>query len=97
MSNDLQSIFKSITPDNIQSIPVIRDAMDIFISSLEEVSSTSIDVKNAFDNTNIREELIKIYLDDLYNVLQQIQFNQKIVEYIERLKKATVQSTTREN
>lgn len=85
MSNDLQSIFKSITPDNIQSIPVIRDAMDVFISTLEEVSSVSIDVKNAFENTNIKEELIKIYLDDLYNVLQQIQFNQKIVEYIERL------------
>jgi hypothetical protein len=88
MSNDLQSIFKSITPDNIRSIPVIQDAMDIFISTLEEVSSTSIDVKNAFDNTNIKEELVKIYLDDLYNVLQQIQFNQKIVEYIERLNKS---------
>ena len=87
MSNDLQSIFKSITPDNIKSIPVIQDAMDVFISTLEEVSSTSIDVKNAFENTNIKEELIKIYLDDLYNVLQQIQFNQKIVEYIERLNK----------
>ena len=84
MSNDLQSIFKSITPENIKSIPVIQDAMDIFISTLEEVSSVSIDVKNAFENTNIKEELIKIYLDDLYNVLQQIQFNQKIVEYIER-------------
>ena len=84
MSNDLQSIFKSITPDNIKSIPVIQDAMDVFISTLEEVSSVSIDVKNAFENTNIKEELIKIYLDDLYNVLQQIQFNQKIVEYIER-------------
>ena len=84
MSNDLQSIFKSITPDNIKSIPVIQDAMDVFISTLEEVSSVSIDVKNAFENTSIKEELIKIYLDDLYNVLQQIQFNQKIVEYIER-------------
>jgi len=87
MSQDLKGIFNSITPDNIKNIPIIQDAMGVFIETLEEISSESIDIQNALNNTNIKEELIKIYLDDLYNVLQQIQLNQKLIEYIERSNK----------
>lgn len=84
MTNDIDSIFKSITPDNIQQIPVIAEAMDVFVSTLNELSAESIDIANAFKNTQIKEELVKIYLDDLYNALQNIQFNETLVDYINR-------------
>lgn len=83
MSKDLQNIFESITPDNIQNLPVIKDAMKVFIETLEELSAESIDIKNVYSNDSIKEELIKIYLDDLYTVLQDIQFNRKIIDKID--------------
>jgi len=84
MQNNIKEIFSAITPDNIKNIPVVRDQMDIFIEILEELSKESIDIRNAFENTRIKEELIKIYLDDLYTVFKQIQFNQSIDELIEK-------------
>lgn len=85
---NLQNIFDSITPDNIKDIPVIKDAMAIFIETLEELSKESIDIRNIFENEIIKEELVKIYLDDLYRVFKTLQFNQKVVEKIERLNAA---------
>ncbi|UOK16789.1 hypothetical protein [Vibrio phage phiKT1024] len=85
MAKDLQNIFDSITPDNIKDIPLIEDAMSIFIESLEELSKESIDIKNVYSNEIIREELIKIYLDDLYRVFKNIQLNQKIIDRIDSL------------
>lgn len=85
MARDLQNIFDSITPDNIKDVPLIEDAMGIFIESLEELSKESIDVKNVYSNEIIREELIKIYLDDLYRVFKNIQLNQKIIDRIDSL------------
>ena len=84
MKQNIQSIFESITPDNIQSVPIIKDAMAVFIETLEELASESIDIANAFKNTKIKEEIVKIYLDDIYNVLQRIKFNKKISDYIDR-------------
>lgn len=81
----LQNIFNSITPDNIKDIPLIKDAMEVFIETLEDLSKESIEIKNIYDNEIIREELIKIYLDDLYNVLKQIQVNQKIIDRIDAI------------
>lgn len=84
MDYSLKNIFKSITPDNISSIPVIQDAMDVFIETIEELSKESIDIKNIYENESIKQELIKIYLDDLYKVIQQLQYNNKIIERIEK-------------
>ncbi|QAU04566.1 hypothetical protein Va1_286 [Vibrio phage Va1] len=85
MARDLKNIFDSITPENIKDVPLIEDAMSIFIESLEELSKESIDVKNVYSNEIIREELIKIYLDDLYRVFKNIQLNQKIIDRIDSL------------
>lgn len=85
MAKDLKNIFDSITPENIKDVPLIEDAMSIFIESLEELSKESIDVKNVYSNEIIREELIKIYLDDLYRVFKNIQLNQKIIDRIDSL------------
>lgn len=82
---NLQNIFDAITPDNIKDIPVIKDAMAVFIETLEELSKESIDIRRIFENPVIKEELVKIYLDDLYRVFKTLQFNQKVVEKIERL------------
>ena len=85
MLKDLQSIFDSITPDNIKDIPVIKDAMSIFIETLEDLAKESVDIKNIYENDSIREELVKIYLDDLYNVFKEVQLNEQLIEAIDRI------------
>lgn len=85
MKKDLSDIFDSITPDNIKNIPVVQNAMEIFIETIEELAQESIDVKNIYNNDLIKQELMKIYLNDLYEVLQSIQLNTKIVEKIDKI------------
>lgn len=82
MIKDLNLIFEAITPENIRNVPIIRDAINIFIELLEEYSSESIDIRNIFNNTSVKEELIKIYLDDLYHVLQTINYNKQVIDKI---------------
>lgn len=85
MIKDIKSIFDAITPENLRDVPAISDAVDIFIETLEELSQESIDIKNIYENDLIREELIKIYLDDIYHVFKNIQYNQKIVKKIDKI------------
>ena len=87
MIKDIQEIFGSITPENIKNIPAVKDAMGIFMETLEDLSKESIDIKNIFENDKIREELSKIYLDDLYSVLKAVESNQKLIEAIDRVNK----------
>jgi hypothetical protein len=85
MIKDIDSIFKAITPENIKDVPVIKDAMDVFIETLKDLSKESIDIRNAFENKNIKEQLVQVYLDDLYNVLQQVQLNEKLLDTVDRI------------
>jgi len=85
MTKDLQSIFESITPDNIQKNPAIRDAMTIFIEVLNELSAESIEISNMFNNGAVQEELIQIHLNDLYNVLKNVENNKKIADAIDTI------------
>lgn len=82
MKYNLKEIFKGITPDNIKDIPVIKDSMDIFIEILEERAKESIDIKSYTENKKIRKELFKTYLSDLYEVLDGIKYNQKLIDFI---------------
>jgi hypothetical protein len=83
MQNDLLSIFKAITPDNIKDNPFIEDSMRIFIEVLNENSSISLDIKNMLsENTteSINEELPKIYLYDYYSMIENIKNDKRMVE-----------------
>ena len=83
MQNNLLSIFKAITPDNIKNIPVIEDSARIFIELLKENSSISSDIKIALSEqttNNISEELPKIYLYDYYSMIENLKNNKVIVE-----------------
>ena len=82
MKYNLKEIFKGITPDNIKDIPVIKDSMNIFIEILEERAKESIDIKSYTENKKIRKELFKTYLSDLYEVLDGIKDNQKLIDFI---------------
>lgn len=82
--NDLQEIFNSITPDNIKSNPVINEFMNAFIKVIEKQSKQSIDIFTFLENNNIKSELFKTYLSDLYTVLERITNNQKLIDAIER-------------
>lgn len=82
--NDLQEIFNSITPDNIKSNPVINEFMNALIKVIEKQSKQSIDIFTFLENNNIKSELFKTYLSDLYTVLEGISNNQKLIDAIER-------------
>ena len=92
MIKDIKSIFSSITPDNIKELPVIKDAMDIFIETLEELSKESIDIRNIYQNEKIKDQLVQIYLDDLYNVLKAVQSNEQVISAVDRINELYGQS-----
>jgi hypothetical protein len=82
MQNNLLSIFKAITPDNIKDIPVIEDSMRIFIELLKENSPISSDIKIALSEettSSIAEELSKIYLYDYYSMIENLKNNKAVV------------------
>jgi hypothetical protein len=81
----LKQIFDSITPDNIKDIDLIKDAMEIFIENLEENSEISIDIKKIYesDNKHIRENLLKLHLNSIYNVITKAQGNDLIAGKLE--------------
>lgn len=84
----LKHIFDAITPDNIKGIPLIEDAMEIFIKNLEEKSEMSLDIKKVYqsENEEIRKNLLKIYLNNLYEVLTETQQNKVIQGKIQESK-----------
>lgn len=84
---NLKQIFESITPDNIKSIPLIADAINIFIENLEEHSKISIDIKEIYnsDNDEIRKALLETYLSTLYGVLNNVQNNQVVKDKIDNI------------
>jgi len=92
MSKDLKGIFNAITPENIKSIPLIADAMEIFIENLEENASVAESISSIYDNSydandsaivkdsklNLRKGLLDVYLSVLYNTLKTAQSNEII-------------------
>lgn len=92
--SSLKQIFKSILPENIKDIPLVDDAIDIFIDNLEKYSDFSINIKDLtkYENyaakvddailepsaTEIRENILKVYLSSLYTVLSNAQTNKGI-------------------
>lgn len=83
MQNNLLSIFKAITPDNIKNIPLIEDSSRIFIELLKENCSVSSDIKIALSEqttSSISEELPKIYLWDYFSMIENLKNNKVIVQ-----------------
>ena len=86
---NLKTIFESITPENIKSIPLLKTAMDIFIQNLEENSKISTDIKQIYNNISketdsdilqeskdkLRKGLLDVYLSSFFNVLSKAQNN----------------------
>lgn len=82
MNNELLAIFKSITPDNIKDNKLISDSMKIFIELLSEHSFISKDIKLALSEhttDSIEEELPKIYLNDYYDMIENLKTNKNVV------------------
>lgn len=77
---DLQNIFELITPDNIKEIDVIRDAMSIFIETLEEKSKEAKDIISMYDNAAVREELIAVYMNDMFRILEELRDNPNLAD-----------------
>lgn len=78
----IKELFESITPENIKSIDVVRDAMDIFIALIEENSDVSINIKDLYTSENelVKRELAKIYLKDLYQYINNVNSNKELYD-----------------
>lgn len=81
---NLLEMFNNITPDNIKNLPVVQESMVIFLETLMARSKETIDLKNFYKNEEIKNELVQIYLGDLYNTLKQVQFNSALIDAIDR-------------
>jgi hypothetical protein len=79
----IKNIFNAITPDNIKDIPLIKEAITIFIETLIESSSISIDIKDAFKNELMKDEFMKVYLNDIYTILSSMNTKPEIIERID--------------
>jgi hypothetical protein len=78
MAVNLQNIFNAITPENIKNIPVVQDAMNIFIEILESNSAISKDISKIYksDNLYIKDALIQTYIKTLYLIFNTAQTNE---------------------
>lgn len=85
----LKEIFNAITPEHLRITDnkLIQDAMEIFIQNLETNAGISVDLKNIFDLNNVvlKEELLKIYLNDLFVVLSSAKRNRPILDRINQV------------
>ena len=91
MQNELLSMFKAITPDNIKNLPIISDSMEIFIELLEQYSPISLNIKTSLseDTTpKIEEELPKVYLYDYYSMIENLRNNKTIVNKFKKWNEA---------
>jgi len=84
---DLQNIFSALVPENIRNLPLIKDAMGIFLSTLEENAAVAWDISNVYSSTikptdsnilklskdNLRKGLLNVYLESLYSTIIEAQ------------------------
>ncbi len=78
----IKDIMLSITPDNIKTIPLYNDMIEIFCNQLDQVSSFSYDINGIFtsNSTILKEQFLKTYLADVFNVFTQAQTNKTILD-----------------
>ena len=76
----IKEIIPAITPEHITDIQLLKDGLDIFLDYLVEHSSITEDIKNVFNSNHvpIYEEFVKIYLNNIYNVLSKSDHNEKL-------------------
>jgi len=88
----LKNILDSLIPENIKNIDLIKDAIDIFIENIEKNSEIAIDIKKILnpedefseDYKTIKDTLLKLYLNDLYNTISQVQKNDSVLKRIDK-------------
>jgi hypothetical protein len=95
--SDLKYIFDALVPENIKDVPLIKDAMVIFLDNLEKNSAIAFDIKEVYNNylnlpesdltldtkTNLRTGLLNIYLQTLYNVIKAAQSDKILQDKLE--------------
>jgi len=83
MALNIQLILDALVPDNIKEIPLYKDLLDLFVVKLEE-SKISIDIGKVFSEPSdeIKDLLLQIYMQDVYNVFKGSANNSVINEVI---------------
>jgi len=83
----MKEIVKAITPQHIYDIPLLKDGLDIFISFLMENSDITEDIKKIYDSTKkpIYEEWLKIYLENIYKMLNKSTRDEVLYNKLSRL------------
>lgn len=83
----LDHIVKSILPQNIKDIKLVKETIDVFLEHLMEKSDIAIDIYNMFDENKevLFEEYVKIYLKNMYVVLTNNIYNEQLNKKLEKL------------
>lgn len=63
---DLLAIFKAITPENIQELPIVRVAMEIFATELEKNSQVALRISSIYEDFD--EDDSEMLLESKYNL-----------------------------
>lgn len=83
----IRELFNAITPENIKSIDVVKDAMDIFIELIEQDSNVNINIGELYtlQNDTIKTQLAKKYLKDLYQYINTVNADKLLYDRLSKL------------
>lgn len=75
-----KQLIQNIVPDNLKDIELYKVTVDAFMEYLEENAQLSLDVANIYNENNpkIYEEILKIYANYFFRVIEEAKLNQNL-------------------
>lgn len=94
---DLYNIFKSITPENIQDIPLVKFCMETFTETLQKDAQVAQNISRIYDDyqnddtaltkeakDNLKTGLYMLYVNTLYNACYKMQQDPEILKTLKK-------------
>lgn len=75
-----KQLIQNIVPDNLKDIELYKVTVDAFMEYMEENAQLSLDVANIYNENNpkIYEEILKIYANCFFRVIEEAKLNQNL-------------------
>lgn len=82
---DIKACLDAVAPYDVINQKLIRDMIDIFVEFMNTRAKVNIDIDNTYvgENDVIDMELVKIYLNDIYTILNTIQMNPDVIRALD--------------
>lgn len=77
---NIKACLDSVAPYDTIHQKLIQDMLDVFVQFINDKSKLTIDIENSYigENAVIDDELVKIYLNDIYTILTSLENNQAV-------------------